>query len=131
MLREIPDERPHLIFESLVELILRPADTKHMGRQPRTAVVLEDLQDFLALAECVQENGHGADVERVGSEPEQMTGDPVQLGHDDANILSARRRRHAKQLFHCLAITEAIGNGGNIVHAIERRNELSVGLGFA
>ena len=48
---KVLDERPHLILKAFVELVLRAADAEHVRRQARAAVVLEDLQNFFALAE--------------------------------------------------------------------------------
>ena len=125
------DECAHLILETFVDLVLRAADAKHVRRQPRAAVVFEDLQDFFTLAERVQEHCHGADVERVRAQPEQVARDPVQFRHDDADVLSARRRLNAKQLLDGFAISEAVGNRGDVVHAVQRGNELAVRLRFA
>src|SRR5712691_11154668 len=36
---------------------------------------LEDTQNFFALAEAIQENRHRADIEGMGSQPDQVRGD--------------------------------------------------------
>ncbi len=128
LLREVLDERPNLILETFIDLVLRSADAEHVRRQPRAAIVLENLQYLFALAKGVQEDGHRADIERVSTQPEQMAGDAVQLRHDDADVLRARRRRDAEHLLDGFAVSETIGNRRDVVHAIERRNKLAVGL---
>src|SRR5438093_5471760 len=128
VLWKVPDERSHLVLETVVDFVLRSTDAKHMRFHTRAAVVFEYLQNFLPFAKRVQEHRHGADVERVGSEPQQMARYPVELGHNDANVLSAWRRLHAKQLLDRFAISEAVRNGGNVIHAVERGDVLAIGL---
>src|SRR5262249_40020673 len=70
------------------------------------------------------------DIERVCSEPEQVTRDPIELGHNDANVLGTRRRLHAKQFLDRFAISKAIRDSSDVIHAIQRRNPLTVGLRF-
>ena len=110
---------------------MRAADAKHVSRQARAAVIFENLQDFFALPKGVKKNGHGANVERVGAQPKQVARDPVQLGHDHTNVLRPRRSGHAEQFLDGLAISEAVGNRGDVVHAIQRGHELSVRLRLA
>jgi len=43
----------------------------------------------------------------------------------------ARRSCNAEQFFDCLAVTQAIGNRGNVVHSIKRRDELPISLVLA
>ena len=102
-----------------------------MRRQTGAAIVLENLQDFFALAKGIEKDGHRADVESVRSEPEQVAGDAVQFRHDDADVLGARRRGNAEQFFDGFAVAETIRNRRDVVHAIECRNPLAVGLSFA
>ena len=44
---------------------------------------------------AVEQRRHGADVERVRAQPEQVARDAVQLGQDHADVLRARRHFHA------------------------------------
>ena len=60
-----------------------------------------------------------------------MAGDPVQLRHDHADVLRARRRGDAEQLLDGFAVTETVGYRRDVVHAVERGHELAVGLRFA
>src|SRR5438445_59866 len=87
------DENPHLILKSVVDLILRAADAKHVRREPRSAVVLKNLQDFLPLAEAIEEHRDCSEINGMSAEPEQMTRNAIQFGHDHANVLWARRLR--------------------------------------
>src|SRR5262245_59258648 len=59
-----------------------------------------------------------------------MTGNAVQFRHDDADVLRARRSGYSQQLLDGFTISKTIGYRRDVVHAIERRNKLSVSLIF-
>src|SRR5262249_54071528 len=122
---------PDLVLEALIDFILRSADAKHVCGQPRSAVIFENFEDFFPLTEGVQEHGHGANVERVCSEPQQVTRDPIELGHNDANMLGAGWGLYAEQFLDRFAIAKAIRDSSDVIHAIQRGNPLTVGLRFA
>src|SRR5207247_4337897 len=103
-------ENPHLILKSVVDLILRAADAKHVRREPRSAVVLENLQDFLPLAEAIEEHRDCSEINGMSAEPEQMTRNAIQLCHDHANVLCASQRRDAQQLLYGCTLPEAVRN---------------------
>ena len=69
------------------QVVGQPADAHAVERQPRAAVLLEEVEDLLALAEAVEERRHGADVDGVGGEPEQVRRDPLQLREHDPDEL--------------------------------------------
>src|SRR5947199_8815610 len=50
------EENPHLILKSVVDLILRAADAKHVRRVPRSAVVLENILDILTFADALYDS---------------------------------------------------------------------------
>ena len=117
-------------MKSVVDLILRAADAKHVRREPRSAVVLENLQDFLPLAEAIEEHRDCSEINGVSAEPKQMTRNAIQLCHDHTNVLRARRRRDAEQLLYGFTIAKTIGNRRDVIHTVESGNELAVRLGF-
>src|SRR5262249_51643690 len=57
-----------LLFESVVGLVQQPADAEGMSGQARSAVILEDLENFFALAETIKDWCDGADIERMSSQ---------------------------------------------------------------
>jgi len=67
----------------------------------------------------------------VGAQPQQVAGNPIQLGHDDADVLGARRRGHAEELSRWFRKTRGSWKPRDVIHAVERRDELAVGLRFA
>ena len=48
-----------------------------MCREPRAAILLENLEDLFPVAEGVEQRGDGANVERMRSQPELVAGDAV------------------------------------------------------
>ena len=129
--REVVDERPNLFFETVIDLVLKTADAKHVRGQARTAIIFEDLQNFFALAKAVQKDRHCADIEGVRGQPEQVAADTVQLGHDDTYVLSTRRRLDFEHFLDGFAVAETIRNRRNVVHPVQGRKELAVGLVLA
>ena len=98
-----------------------------MSGETRAAILLEDLQDLFAVAEAVEQRCQRADVERMRAQPHLVACQAVQLGQDHADVPGALRRFHAQQLFHRLAVTQPVGNGGDVIHAVNVRIELHVG----
>ena len=56
-----------------------------------------------------------------------MAGQAVQFGQNNANILRARRRLHAEQLFHGFAVSQSVRDRGNIIHPVDVGIEHRVG----
>src|SRR5207245_5597035 len=71
------------------EVAVHAADPVVVQGQPRAAELLEQVQQDLALAEGPEEDGHGADVEGLGAEPEEMPDDPLHPGYDRPDVLGA------------------------------------------
>ena len=63
------------------------------GHQPRAAHHLEEIEQYLALAEAVEEGAHRAEVERLRAEPDEVVVDARQLGQQDADRPSRARAR--------------------------------------
>ena len=117
----------HVLLEAVVGLVLQAADAEGVRGEPRAAVLLEDLEDFFALAQAVEHRRDGADIERVGAQPQQVAGDAVQFGEDHAHGLRARRRFHVQQLLDRQAVAQAVRDRGHVVHAVHVGVELRVG----
>src|SRR5262249_33393354 len=119
-------EALNVFLELIVSLVLQTTDAEGVRREPRPAILLENLKNLLALAEAVENGRERADIERVRAEPEQVTGDALKLGEDRADHLGAGRRLDAHQLFNRLAIAQAVRNRGDIVHAVHIRRKLLI-----
>ena len=82
------------------------------------AILLEEVEDQLALAEAVEERRHGADVDGVRGEPEQVRGDALQLAQEGADVARPRRHHQAHQLLHRPHVGEVVGGRGHVIHAV-------------
>ena len=121
------DEILHFFFEAFVSLVLQAADAEGVRGQARAAVFFENLENFFAVAEGIEQRRDGADVERVRAQPELMTGHAVQFGQNDADVLGARRRFDVEKFFDGLAVSQAVRDRGDVVHAVDVGIEHRVG----
>ena len=75
------------------------ADPHAVEGQARAAVLLEEVEDLLALAEGVPEGRHRAEVDARGPEPHEVRGEALQLVEDDADQLGAPRAPRRRSSF--------------------------------
>ena len=75
-----------------------------MRGQPRPTIFFENLQHFFAITEGVEQRSDGADIQRVGSQPQHMAGQTIQLGEDYPDVARPRWRLHVEQFLNRLAI---------------------------
>ncbi len=115
------------LFEPVIEVVLQPPDPEGVRGEARTAVLFEDLQDFLALSKRVKNRRHRPQVERVGAEPNQMAGNALQFRQDHAGVLCPRWNLHSQELLNGLDVSHAVGHGRDVIHTIDVRSELLVG----
>ena len=88
------------------------------------------IHQIFPLAECVEKNGHRANVQRVRAEPQQMIQDPRNFIKHHADILGTHRHCNAHQFFNCHHIRMLIDHHGHIVKTIHVRHTLDEGAGF-
>ena len=92
---------------------------------------LEQVQDPVTVAPAVPEHGHRAEVQRAGQEPQQVRGDAVELEVRDAQVLRARRYLEVEQCLHGAAERHRVEVVGEVVHPLDERDDLPVGLVLA
>ena len=87
---------------------------------------LQDVHHFFAQGEAGHE--HGFEAHELGGNacPQDVRVQALELGHDDANILGARRGLEAGQLFHGLAQRERVNEGADAADALHERDDLNV-----
>src|SRR5207244_5950746 len=100
----------HIAFEPVIGLVLTAANSKRMRSQARAAVLLENLENFFAVAEGVEERRDRADIQSMRAQPKLVAGNSIQLRENDSNVFCARWRLHIEQLLDRLAVTQSIGN---------------------
>ena len=89
---------------------------------------LEQVEDHLALAQAVEEDRDGAEVERARAEPDQVRGDAVELEVDHPQVLRARGHLGLEQRLDRAHIGHRVEVVGEVVHALDDRDHLPVGL---
>ena len=102
------------------------ADAEVAGHHPLAGDVLVNLHDFFALAEAVEEDGHRAEIDGVGAEPDQVRSDARELGEQHANVLRALGDFDADELFGREAKAQIIRERREIVDAVGQRDALRV-----
>ena len=130
-LREDLQEVTHHAWKSFRDGARKSANLHHVRGQARAAECLEEIENQLALTEAVERHGERADVERVGSQPDEVGSNPRQLGHDHAPVLGAFRRFHSAQLLERQHAAEVVHRRGDIVCAVGPGNDLRVAVMLA
>ena len=99
-----------------------PADAEVGGHHALAADHLEHAQHVFAFAEAVEEHRHGADIEGVRAQPDQVRVDARQFVQHHAEPLRPRRDLQAQQLFHRQHVTQVVGQRAEIIDAVGERH---------
>src|SRR5208282_2397357 len=75
-----------ILLEAVIRLVEAAADAEGVRGKAGATILLEDSQDFFSIAEAVEQRRDGADIERVCSQPNLVTGDAAQFREDDADV---------------------------------------------
>ena len=94
----------------------------------RTGHSLIAVHQVFTLAEAVKEHRHRTNIETMRAEPHQVIQDAGHFIEHDTNILCARRRRNAEQLFDGQHIAMLVAHHRYVVEAIHVTDALVKGL---
>ena len=61
---------------------------------------------------------------RVRAEPDQVTGQALQLREEDANVLHALRHLQTEELLDAQRVRQAVRLRGQVVHPLDERDDL-------
>src|SRR5215213_5642300 len=130
--REVVHEALHVLGEALVSVVRHAADAPRVRRQSRAELLLENLQNLLALAQRPEQHRERAYVQRVSGEPEQVRGDSVKLGQNRAYVVRARRDFQAHHLLDGLDPDEPVRDRGDVVEPVPvgRYHRVEAVLGY-
>ncbi len=129
--REAFDELPHRFEHAQRRFQRQPADAEVRGHHALPAHHLEDAHHVFAFAEAVEEHRHGADINGVRAQPDQVRSDARQLVQHHSQPLRPRRDFQAQQPFHRQHVAQVVGERAEIVDAVGERHRLLVELGLA
>jgi hypothetical protein len=115
---EVLRELAAALVEAGREVHHQAADAEVGRRHALARGGLDQVEDALALAEAVEEDGHRADVERVRPQPDHVRGDALQLAHQDADDLRALGNLKPQQLLDRHAVGEVVPQRVEVVHAV-------------
>ena len=107
------------------------ADADVGGHHALAADGFEDAEEVFALAEAVEEDGHGADVEGVGAEPDKVGVEALELHEEDADPLGAGWDFELEELFDRERVGKVVAHWREVVDAVGEGGDLGVELGFA
>ncbi len=112
------------------QIAVNPARAIVARMKTRTGDRLVAVHQILALAEAVQEHGHGTHVQGVGAEPEQMIEDARDLVEQGTDPLGALRRLDAEQLLDGTHIAVLVTHHGHVIEPVHVTDALVEWLGL-
>jgi hypothetical protein len=120
------EERLDRLMEPHRQVLAQAADPQVAGEQAEAGDQLVDVEEQLALLQAVQQDGDGADFHPVRAEPDQVAGEPVQLGEEHADVGHPLRhlRLEAEQLLDGEDVAERVRLRPQVVHALDERDHL-------
>ena len=123
-------ERQDVVGQAGRHVLMHAARPEIVGMQPRAGDALVELHQPLALLEPPQERRHRADIEGEGADVEEMVEDAGDLGEQHADVLRARRRLDAQQLFDRQREGVLLAHRRDVVEPVEIGDRLEIGLVF-
>ncbi len=93
----------------------------------RTGNRLVGVHQVFPFAEGVQRHGHGAHVQGVTTNPQQMIEDTGHFIEHGADVLAPLRHLYAEQLFGGQAVGVLVAHHGHVVETVHIRNGLHPG----
>ena len=117
-------ERQNLLVPAAGNVQGQPPDAHRVVGEAGAAVLLEQVEDVLALPKRVEQHSHGPDVHGVRAQPQTMAGDPLQLGENGADVAGPARDLNLHQLLDRLDVAEIARGGRHVVHAVGEQHDL-------
>jgi hypothetical protein len=118
------------VYEAVSGARMHAAYYRPGGVYARARHRFVDVNQIFPLAEGVQEHGHGADVQRVRADPQQVIQNAGDFIEHHPDVLGANRHFHADQLFDGHHIGVLVAHHRHIVETVHIRHGLQEGLVF-
>src|SRR3990170_5039974 len=120
------DEIPALLYPSFGQIMRDPSYPIEVVKEPCATKPFKEIEHHFPIAETVQERSEGTDVDTVGSHRKQMAGDPLQLGHQDANGVDPFVDPDPHQFLDGQSVGQAVGHRADVIHAVGEGNDAGV-----
>ena len=132
MARHRVDEVTNLFIKTLRKISREATNAEIVRGHPSTRNLLVDIHDVLTLAKSVDENRHGADIESMTRQPDQVALEAGQFGEQNPHNLRTLWNliRNTKQLFHGQYVAEVVMHGSQVVESIGQGQHLVVSTVF-
>ena len=115
----------------VIHVVVEPADAVVAVGQAGAGDAFEQVENLLPVIEGIEQRGEAAQVEQEGAPPDEVAGDAVQFGGDDADILRARRHLELRGAFHGPHEAVGVGHRRQVINAAGVGEELRVGAVLA
>src|ERR1700722_7504087 len=130
LLRESADEGLHAVEKVERWFQSKAADADVAGHHALAGHSFKETENVFAFPECVKKNGHCANVESVGAQPDQVRIEAAQFSEQNAHPLGFFWYFKAEQFLDGERITEIVGQRIKIIDAIGQRDNLVIKLGL-
>jgi hypothetical protein len=122
--REPIEELLDLRMEPARQVLAQAADADVAREEAEAGNQLVDVEQQLTLADRIEQHRDGADFQAVRADPDQMTGDPLELRDEHADVLDALRHLEPEQLFDGERVGQAVALRAQVIHALDERDDL-------
>jgi hypothetical protein len=106
------------------KVFAQPSNPDIAWKKPEPGNQLVDVEQQLALPNGVEEHRDGADLHCVRAQPEEVTGDALQLGNENADVLDPLWHLEPQELLDTERVRQAVRLGGQVVHPFDERDDL-------
>ena len=118
--------RERLLAPSGRQIPRHAANSHVVEGEPRTAQLLDQVVDHLALANRMRERRHRADIHRHRADRQQMRSDSIELRRDHAAVFAAMWHLDPRELLARHAPTLVGEHRAHVIDAIGVRHEAVV-----
>ena len=127
--RHLGHELAALLDPAVGQVVAHAAEAEVVEHHARAADRLEQVEDLLAVAERVEDQGRaqGREVGGERADADLVAGDAVELGHDHADDFGAARGPDAGELLDRHDVAPLAVHAGDVLGAVDDRDVLVVG----
>ena len=128
MARDIVSELAEVFFDAVRQVSRKAADAEVVGGHPGAGDSLIEIHNFFTLAKAVDEDGHGADIQRMAGQPDEVAFDAGQLGQQYTDHLGPLGNLvgQPQKLFHRQHVTEIVVHRSQVIESVGQGQHLMI-----